>query len=70
MVRWGRENRRKVMMMQMESERSKAASIWEKVLDRSSSSLRRIQRVMQLPWNNILLFWLRKAFKFYSNKNA
>ena len=48
-MRWGREKRIKAMMMQMESERSKARNIWQKEWERSSSAVRRIDKVTQLP---------------------
>ena len=48
-MRWGSEKRIKAIMMQMESERSKARNIWQKEWERFSSAVRRIDKVTQLP---------------------
>ena len=49
MVRWGREKSMKVMMMQVESDRSRPVNNWRKERDRSSLEVTRINSVTRLP---------------------
>ena len=49
MVRQGREKSMEVMMMQVESDRSRPVNSWRKERDRSSLEVTRINRVTRLP---------------------